>query len=167
MPVELKTKVNFALSLALVALAGIGWLSLRQSQNLTEADRWVSHTRDVLETSESFRSHLSEAGMARRVFLQGDSKQIDVFNAAAKASLADFNALRQQTTDNQQQQKRLDRLEPLVHARLAVLEKSIAAHRLVANDESLQDNLTKQSTSVVAHLAEQTREFENVERELL
>jgi diguanylate cyclase (GGDEF)-like protein len=167
MPVELKTKVNFAISIALAALAGMGWLSLRESQNVTEADRWVSHTRDVLETTASFRSRLSEAGIARRVFLQGDSKQIDVFNAAANATLADFNALRNLTTDNQEQQKRLDHLEPLVHARLAVLEKSIAAHRLVANDESLQDNLTKQSTSVVAHLAEQTREFENVERELL
>jgi len=167
MPVELKTKVNFAISIALAALAGMGWLSLRESQNLTEADRWVSHTRDVLETTASFRPHLSEAGIARRVFLQGDSKQIDVFNAAANATLADFNALRNLTTDNQEQQKRLDHLEPLVHARLAVLEKSIAAHRLVANDESLQDNLTKQSTSVVARLAEQTREFENVERVLL
>jgi diguanylate cyclase (GGDEF)-like protein len=167
MPVELKTKVNFAIGIALAALAGMGWLSLRESRNLTEADRRVSHTRDVLETTASFRSHLSEAAIARRVFLQGDSKQIDVFNAAANASLADFNALRNLTTDNQEQQKRLNRLEPLVHARLDVLEKSIAAHRLVANDESHQDDLTNQSTSVLAHLAEQTREFENVERELL
>ena len=167
MPVELKTKVNFALSLALVALAGIGWLSLRQSQNLTEADRWVSHTRDVLETSESFRSHLSEAGIARRVFLQGDSKQIDVFNAAVSASLADFKTLQALTADNPEQQKRLDRLEPMVHERLSALEKSLAAHRLAANDEALQNNVTNQQTSVVAQLAEQTREFQNVERELL
>src|SRR5580704_19755508 len=103
MPMDLKTKVNFAISLALVALAGMGWLSLKESQNLTEAARWVSHSRDVLETSESFRSHLSEAGIARRIFLQGDRKQIDVFRAAANASLADFNALRQMTTDNHEQ----------------------------------------------------------------
>jgi diguanylate cyclase (GGDEF)-like protein len=164
---DLKTKVNFAISLALVALAGMGWLSLRESQNLTEADRWVSHTRDVLETSESFRSNLSEAGIARRVFLQGDSKQIDVLNAAAKASLADLNALRSLTSDNQEQQKRLDRLEPLVRARLAVLEKSIAAHGPRANDEPLQNDLTNQSTAVLAQIAQQTREFQNVERELL
>jgi CHASE3 domain sensor protein len=143
MPFELKSKVNFAISIALAALAGMGWLSLRESQNLTQADRWVSHTRDVLETSESFRSHLSEAGIARRLFLQGNSKQIDVFKTAADATLADFKALRNLTTDNQEQQKRLDRLEPLVQARLAVLEKSLAAHRLAANDESLQNNLTK------------------------
>jgi diguanylate cyclase (GGDEF)-like protein len=167
MPLELKAKVNFAISIALVALAGMSWLSLRESQNLTEADRWVSHTRDVLETSESFRSHLSEAGMARRVFLQGDNKQIDVFRAAEKASLADFNALRNLTSDNQGQQKRLDRLEPLVHARLAALEKSIAAHRLAANDEALQNNLTSQFTTVVAQIAEQTREFQGIERDLL
>jgi diguanylate cyclase (GGDEF)-like protein len=167
MPFELKSKVNFAISIALAALAGMGWLSLRESQNLTQADRWVSHSRDVLETGESFRSHLSEAGIARRLFLQGDRKQIDVFNTAANASLADFNALRHLTIDNQEQQKRLDRMDPSAQARLAVLEKSIAAHKLAANDDSLQNNLTKQSTSVVAQLAEQMREFENVERELL
>src|SRR5580700_9798916 len=93
MALELKTKVNLAISIALTALAVMGWLSLRESQNLTEADRWVSHTRDVLETSESFRSHLSEAGMARRIFLQGDRKQIDVFRAAANASLGRLQCL--------------------------------------------------------------------------
>jgi CHASE3 domain sensor protein len=81
----------------------MGWLSLRESQNLTEASQWVSHTRDVLETSETFRSHLSEAGIARRVFLQGDGKQIDVFTTAANASLADFKALRNLTADNREQ----------------------------------------------------------------
>src|SRR5580658_6883353 len=177
MALELKTKVNLAISIALTALAVMGWLSLRESQNLTEADRWVSHTRDVLETSESFRSHLSEAGMARRIFLQGDRKQIDVFRAAANASLADFNALRQMTTDNHEQQKRLDRLEPLVHARLAVLEKSITAHRLAADglatnrlavkDAALQTDLTNQSTGILVQIADEMREFQNVERELL
>jgi len=148
-------------------LAVMGWLSLRESQNLAEADRWVSHSRDVLETSESFRSHLSEAGIARRVFLEGDSEQINVFNNAANASLADFNSLRHLTIDNQEQQKRLDRLEPLLHARLAVLEKSIAAHRLAPKNEFLQNQLTNQSTSILVQIAEQTREFQNVERELL
>src|SRR5580704_12803747 len=182
MPMDLKTKVNFAISLALVALAGMGWLSLKESQNLTEAARWVSHTRDVLETSESFRSHLSEAGIARRALLQGDSKQIDAFNAAAHASLADFHSLRNLTIDNREQQKRLDRLEPLVHARLAVLEKSVAAHRLVTDrlaadglatnrlavkDAALQTDLTNQSTGILVQIADEMREFQNVERELL
>jgi len=167
MPLELKAKVNFAISIALTALAVMGWLSLRESQNLAEADRWVSHSRDVLETSESFRSHLSEAGMARRVFLQGDRQQIDAFNNAADASLADFNALRRLTTDNQEQQKRLNRLEPLVHARLTDLAKSIAAHRLLAKDESLQNDLTNQSISLLVQIADQTREFQNVERDFL
>jgi CHASE3 domain sensor protein len=136
MLVELKTKINFAISVALVALAGMGWLSLRENQNLTEAGRWVSHTHEVLETSASLRSHLSEAGIARRMFLQGDSKQVDAFTVAANASITDFNALRSLTRDNPEQQKRLDRLEPLVHSRLAVLSKSIDAHILAANDES-------------------------------
>jgi len=167
MPLELKTRVNLAIGIALVALAGMGWLSLSESHNLTEADRWVSHTHAVLDSDASFRSHLSEAGIARRLFLQGDTKQADVYKVAANASLADFHALRYLTADNPEQQKRIDRLEPLLQKRLALLEKSIAAHKLRANDQALQNDLTNQSIALVAELAEQTREFENVERELL
>src|SRR5579872_4664474 len=129
MPFDLKTKVNFAISLALTALACMGWLSLKEGRNLADADRWVSHTHDVLDTSASFRAHLSEAGIARRLFLQGNSKQVDVFKGAAKGSIADFNKLKNMTVDNKEQQKRLDRLEPLLHARLAFLEKAIAIHK--------------------------------------
>jgi diguanylate cyclase (GGDEF)-like protein len=167
MSIGLKTKANLAIAFALAALAGMGCLSLRANRNVTEADRWVSHTRDVLETSESLRSHISDAGIARRIFLQGDRKQIDVFKSAANVSLADFQALRNLTGDNKEQQQRLDRLAPLIHARLEILKESLAHHQEVANDESLQKDITDQSTILVAQLAEQIRGFENVEKDLL
>jgi diguanylate cyclase (GGDEF)-like protein len=167
MTIGLKTKASLAIGFALIALAGMGWLSLRENRNVTEADRWVSHTRDVLEANASLRSHLSDAGIARRIFLQGDGKQIEVFDTAAKVSLADFAALRAMTSDNNEQRKRLDRLEPLIHARLAVLQKSIIGHQNGANDESLQKNLSDQFTALVAQFVDQVREFETVEKDLL
>jgi diguanylate cyclase (GGDEF)-like protein/PAS domain S-box-containing protein len=167
MSIELKTKANVVIGIALAALAGLGWLSLRENRNLTEGDRWVSHTRDVLDASASLRSHLSDAGIARRIFLQGDRKQIDVFRAAEGASIADFNRLRSLTADKEEQQKRLDRLEPLARARLAAMKKSIAIHLETANDQSVQQDLTDQLTTEAAEFAEQAREFERIEKELL
>lgn len=167
MQIELKTKVNLAMSVALAALAGMAWHALKENQHLTKADRWVSHTHAVLEASASFRSHLSEASIARRMFLQGDSKQFDVVDVAANACLSDFDTLRTLTTDNQEQQRRLNHMEALLRARLSELSQSIDSHAAARHDDTFQNKLSDQSIGVVAQLAEQTREFEGVEKELL
>jgi diguanylate cyclase (GGDEF)-like protein len=164
---DLKTKANIVIAIALTALAAISWLSFRENRHLNEADGWVSHTRDVLETSESLRSHLSDAAIARRLLLQGDLKQIDTFHASESASLTDFETLRRLTSDNPVQQKRLGQLEPIVKARLALLEKSIAIHEQIAHDESSQSNLTDQLTLTVRQFVEREHEFDDVEEEFL
>ncbi len=162
-----KTKANIAIGIALAALAGLGWLSLRENQNLAQADLWVSHTHEVLDTVASMRSHLTDAGLARRMFLQGDSKQIEILDATANAALADFRRLRGETSDNASQQARLERLAPVLQERIALLKKSAFIHSAIARDESLQENLTNQLAPVIAQFAQQSREFENVEKELL
>jgi diguanylate cyclase (GGDEF)-like protein/PAS domain S-box-containing protein len=167
MSIKVKTKANIAIAIALATLAGFGWLSLRESRNLMDADRWVSHTHDVLDVSASLRSHLLDAGVARRIFLQGDSSQVEVFNTAANASLADFNRLNNLTADNKDQQKRLDRMQPLLQARLAGMRKSISVHLEGANDESFQKDIAIQLVNEAAQFAEQAREFDSVEKDLL
>jgi diguanylate cyclase (GGDEF)-like protein/PAS domain S-box-containing protein len=166
-PIESRTKANVAIGLALAALIGMGCLSMLENRNLLEADRWVSHTHEILETSASLRAHLSDAGMARRLFLQGIESQADIFRAASRATLTDFQALRKLTADNGDQQKRLDRLRPIVEDRLAVLEKSITVHTGAKKDEALQKDLTDQSASLLQQFVEQSREFDNVEKDLL
>jgi diguanylate cyclase (GGDEF)-like protein/PAS domain S-box-containing protein len=145
----------------------MGTLSIRENRNLLEANRRVLHTHEVLETSSSLRAHLSDAGIARRLFLQGSKDQAIVFRTASRASLTDFSALRNLTVDNTDQQKRLDGLEPIVEARLALLDQSITAHSEARHDEALQRNLTDQSTRLMQQFVERLRQFDNAERELL
>jgi diguanylate cyclase (GGDEF)-like protein/PAS domain S-box-containing protein len=167
MSLELKTKANIAIGIALAALAGMGWLSLRENRNLAEADQWVAHTHEVLDVSVALHSHLSDAGLARRMFLQGDAKQKDVFNAAVNASMADFSRLRELTRDNPEQQSRLDRLEPVVEARLEILKKSISVYSENPKDDSTQEALTDELIAAAAQFSDQAHEFETVEKELL
>jgi diguanylate cyclase (GGDEF)-like protein/PAS domain S-box-containing protein len=167
MPINVKTKANIAIGIVLATLVSLGWLSLRENHNLIDADRWVSHTHDVLEGSASLRSHLLDAGVARRIFLQGETSQIEVFNAAADASLADFNRLRSLTADNKEQQRRLDGLEPLLHSRLADMKQSISVHLKGDGDESSQKEIGIQLVNEAAQFAEQIKEFDGVEKELL
>lgn len=167
MSLEINKKTNFVIGIALAALAVLGCLSVIESRNLSEADRWVSHTHDVLEAGASLRSHQTDAAIARRFFLQGDKTQSDAFEVAANASLADLHKMRNLTADNRQQQQRVDDLEPLVRARIAMLEKSFSIHQENTNDEAAQQKLTEQLAGSAAQLAEQARSFESVERRLL
>ena len=47
--------------LALMAFVVMVWFSYRESDRLAENNRWVSHTRDVLELSELLPAHLTDA----------------------------------------------------------------------------------------------------------
>ena len=167
MTLSLKTKTNIAFFLALAALATMGWFSFRESRRLAEKDQWVSHTRDILELAESLRSHISDAGTARRVYLLGDPKQLSLFNAANDAALSDFDALRKLTFDNPSQENRLARLEPLVRDRLSILRASIDLHAQTPNDHRQQEALTDQGTKLTAQFVELIHEFTSVERDLL
>lgn len=153
--------------MALATLAAIGGFSIQENRNLLDANRWIFHTHEVLETCGSLRGHLSDAGIARRLFLQGNKNQSSVFRGAASASLMDLNTLRRLTADNADQQRRLDRLEPIITARLALLDKSIAVHADIKNDEALQRDMTDQSARLLQQFTEGSREFEDAERELL
>jgi diguanylate cyclase (GGDEF)-like protein len=164
---SIRSKANIATGVVLAALAGLGWLSLRENQDLAQADRWVSHTHEVLETVSSMRAHFVDAGIARRMFLQGNGKQIETLNATGDAVLADFNRLKSETADNAAQQRRLALLEPVIEQRIALLKKSVSIHSENASDESLQRDFTDQLTIAGARFAQQSREFEDVEKELL
>jgi diguanylate cyclase (GGDEF)-like protein len=164
---SLWVKTNVVFFLALTLLATLGAFSWKESRRLAEKDKWISHTRDVLETSESLRSHLSDAGGARRAYLiREDPKQAEAFNAAKNLALSDFEALRKLTTDPLQQ-ARLDQVEPLVRSRLAIFEASIRLEKRNPNDTKTQDIYTDQGGAVATPFIDKIHEFEAIERELL
>lgn len=78
---SLRSKTNIAIFFVLAALATMAGFSFRESRRLADKDRWVSHTRDVLEMSESLRSHLADAGAARRAYTSGTTKYLADFNS--------------------------------------------------------------------------------------
>jgi diguanylate cyclase (GGDEF)-like protein len=146
----------------------MGGFSWREGQRLAEQDRWVSHTRDILELSEALRSHLADAAAARRDYLPlKGSKQIDLFNQAVATSLSDFDRLRAATVDNPVQQSRLRDLEPLIQNRIAIWKESIALRQQNSDDRAAQENFTNQSIPLGNQTVDLLREFEAVERDLL
>jgi diguanylate cyclase (GGDEF)-like protein/PAS domain S-box-containing protein len=168
MSLSLKSKTNIAFFLALITLAIIGWFSFQGNRSTEEKDHLVSHSRDVLEASELLRSHIAHAGAARRAYsLWGDSKQIDAFSLASKSALADFATLRKLTADSAEQQLSLAQMEPLMKARLSLLEESVELHRRTRDNPKQQDAFTDQSARLSTQFTELIDEFDRAERVLL
>ncbi|HUZ06117.1 MAG TPA: CHASE3 domain-containing protein, partial [Candidatus Paceibacterota bacterium] len=122
--VENKIVLGFAASV--LALVGIGWISYRTTTNLVGAENWVSHTYQVIATLESGRAILTDVETAQRGYLlTGDASFLeDCTNAQAQVD-AWINKLRNSISDNPGQLQRLEKLEPLISQRLAVLNDRI------------------------------------------
>ncbi len=90
---SLRSKTNIAILFVLAALATMAGFSVRESRRLTDKDRRVSHTRDVIEMSESPCPTLLMRERRGGLHL-GDQKDLADFNAANKLVLTDFTTLR-------------------------------------------------------------------------
>jgi len=165
---SLKDKANIAFIVALMTLAIIGWFSFQRNRSTEEKDELVSHSRDVLEASEAFRSHVYDAAAARRAYvLWRDPKQAEAFSQAYKLALADFARLGKLTADNTEQQINLTQIKPLMNARLSLLNESVELHQRSQDDEKQQNALNDQSARISTQLTELIDVFDRAERGLL
>ncbi|MBZ5696868.1 MAG: CHASE3 domain-containing protein [Acidobacteriia bacterium] len=165
-----RTKTNIALALVLLALASIGLVSLRETSQLVRGEERVAHSREVLETSASMSSHLSDAIAARRGYLlSGNPQQPDIFAKASQATLTDLKYLGRITADNSTQQERLAALEPLIRNRLETLSQSIELHRTSGSDadREAQAVMSKHGSELADQISELFRGFHDTESELL
>jgi diguanylate cyclase (GGDEF)-like protein/PAS domain S-box-containing protein len=164
----LKNKTNITFIVALITLALVGWFSIEGNRRTEEKDHLVSHGRDVIEASEQLRSHIYDASVARRAYtLWGDAAQIDAFNLASKAALADFATLYKLTADSAQQQISLAQMEPLIKARLSLLKESVELHERTRDDSKQQELFNDQSTKMATEITDLVDKFARAERGLL
>jgi diguanylate cyclase (GGDEF)-like protein/PAS domain S-box-containing protein len=164
----MKNRTNIAFFVALATLVIIAWFSFQRNRSTEEQDQLVSHSRDVLEASEMFRSHVYDAAAARRAYtLWRDPIQSDAFSKAYKSALADFTQLRKLTADNVEQHTSLTEIEPLMTARLSILKESVELHQRSTDDAKQQEALNDQGARISAQLSEHLDVFDRAERKLM
>ena len=122
--VENKILVGFGASVA--ALAVIGWLAYRTTNQFITTDKLVAHSYEVIATLESGRAMLTDAEARQRAFLlTGDDRFLkDSQNAQAQINEW-LGKVRTLTADNPEQQRRLAGLESVIWQRMAVLTSRI------------------------------------------
>ncbi|GEA86715.1 methyl-accepting chemotaxis protein [Cellulomonas cellasea] len=113
-------------AVALVLLAVIGVVSFTNTQKLVENSGWVAHTHQVLNGTDAILSSLKDAETGQRGYLiTGVDGYLAPYTAAQADVTEHIDAVRALTSDNAEQQGRLDDLEPLVAAKFEEMQQTI------------------------------------------
>jgi signal transduction histidine kinase len=144
----------------LILVAALSYRSILQS----DQDRaWVIHTHQVLEQVDAVETDLLNAETGERGFiLTGESSFLDPYTAGLSRVDLDLATLRQLTSDNQVQQRNLQRVEPLISERLQMLRDRVEVRKesgLVTGAEIVRQGPGKQHMDKIrAQLADMKTE---------
>ncbi|HEY8088169.1 MAG TPA: CHASE3 domain-containing protein [Polyangiaceae bacterium] len=125
-------KIAGGFALAVVLLAAVGAVAYRSIGTLTQTSYQVTHTRQVLEHLAAALSLLKDAETGQRGFvITGDEAFLEPYQHGISSIAATLKELRELTSDNPNQQRRLDEVEPLVATKLTELKRAIDLRRSV------------------------------------
>jgi CHASE3 domain sensor protein len=145
----------------------VGWQSYRNTARFAEAAEWRKHTYEVLRNLDETVGRLVDAETGQRGYLlTGEEAYLEPYRATIKSIDQTIGNLKNLTSDNPNQQKRIQILEPLVGKKLTELQRTIdlrkneglaAANRVVL--ESSGKHWMDQIRGVVAEMANEEEDL--------
>lgn len=119
---------GFVVAAAILVFAG--WESYRNTTRFAEASDWQKHTYEVLRTLDETVARLVDAETGQRGYLlTGNEAYLEPYREAIKNLDQAARHLKDLTSDNPNQQKRIQALEPLTEKKLAELQRTIDLRR--------------------------------------
>ena len=116
----------------------VGYLQWRSVIDYRAAREAATHTRMVLLNLESFLAGMNDAETGQRGYLLTHKESyLEPYNEALLRIPVLLQTLRELTSDNAVQQKNLDRLEPLVTAKLDELAHTVALEKSLDHSGAL------------------------------
>lgn len=153
---------------ALLVVCLNAWMAIRSVRILDEAQYWVSHTWQVMNTAERLMGSMKDAETGNRGYLlTGNPEYLEPYARATRELPDEINQLASLTSDNPHEQARISILRGIVSKRLQNLQTGIDERR---NGETNEANLLVQSGTGEAemdHLRALANDMENEERGLL
>jgi signal transduction histidine kinase len=144
-----KTKLAAGIGTALAVLAFLGVLSYGSILRSRRDIQWVTHTHLVLEKIDGVMAAVTDAETGQRGFIITlDESYLQLYNDAFERAQQGQNELRTLTSDNPVQQRNLDRLAPVINARLAEMRDRIEIRKkdgLEAAVKAIQEGSGKKS----------------------
>jgi PAS domain S-box-containing protein len=158
---------------ATIVLLTVGWESHANTKRLAEAAAWQNHTYKVLNTLDETVARLDDAETGQRGYLlTGQDAYLEPYNRAIANLGPLVGHLKRLTSDNVNQQKRIQALEPLVEKKLAELHGTIDLYRKagpsVAHDVVIEGSgkrLMDQMRALIAAMANEEKELLEIRTE--
>ena len=165
--IKIGTKIAASFTLGLAIFSVIAALSYQGIQRLIDASEREAHTYDVLVQLKLLDGEFKGAESGNRGYLlSGEAAYLEPYDQAIVRLNQVLRTLRELTTDNPNQQQRLDELEPLIRDRVALMQKRIDLRR--QGIEPLQQNLPRGAGLRLSNQIEQIlNRMEQEERTLL
>lgn len=161
-------KIATGFALAFLLLLGIGIVAYRGISALTSTNQLVTHTHQVLEHIADVFSLLKDAETGQRGFvITGDETFLEPYQAGVNNVQAVVKELRELTSDNQNQQKRIDQAEPLIAAKFAELKQTIDLRRKAGFEETAKIVRGGEGKKFMDDLRTILAQMEREERDLL
>ena len=162
------TKLGSGFALGMVIIVAIAIHTQVLMQQLSEANRRVVHTHQVLEGLERLVSLLKDAETGQRGFLlTGEGRYLEPYTAASGRIPRQLDALFSLTGDNPAQQESLRRARKLADAKLAELDETIQLRRKSGPQAALQVVRSDRGQRIMDDLRAVMNEMETREQELL
>jgi methyl-accepting chemotaxis protein len=161
-------KIAAGFALAFLLLAIIGGVAYRSISALTSTSQSVTHTHQVLEHVADVLSLLKDAETGQRGYIiAGDETFLEPYQTGTSNVHTVIKDLRELTADNANQQSRIDKLEPLVAAKLAELKQTVELRRKGNLEEATKIVRGGEGKRYMDDLRSILSQMEHEERDLL
>jgi len=130
MPLSLTRKIRSGYGIAFLLLLISYFLIFFTSQKLAKETEWVTHSHTVINNLESIKSEITSAETGVRGYMITKQERFLLpYNTGSKNVMPVFENLRRLSNDNQDHQKKLNLVGPLLQERLSILSNSITNFR--------------------------------------
>jgi methyl-accepting chemotaxis protein len=124
------TKIGSGFVLVSVIVLIVGAAAYRTINKLTDTAYWVNHTYKVLNNLDGVLTAMINAETGQRGYAISNKQVfLEPYIWGTAAAEKDIQQVRELTTDNPSEQRRLDELEPMVAQQLAMLKEHVDAEK--------------------------------------
>ncbi|PHJ66530.1 histidine kinase [Nostoc linckia z18] len=160
--------VGGGFSLALLLISVVAATSYLSIQRLTAQKQWVVHTQQVTESIARVPIHLGNAESAQNSYIFTENTLYrEAYKQQKQKVYQLLKDMRRLSSDNPNQQKRLDTLEPLVAEKFSLLEQSIDLFKEKSLDKATQRSIVDRSVEIGKQIQAISQAIENKEKTLL
>jgi methyl-accepting chemotaxis protein len=161
-------KIAAGFTMAFLLLLGIGAVAYRSITSLTNTNQLITHTYKVLEDVAEVLSLLKDAETGQRGYvITGDDAFLEPYQTGIAGVSNMLKDLRELTSDNAHQQKRIDEAEPLIAAKLAELKLTIDLRRKGNLDETTKFVRSAEGKKIMDNLRRFLDQMDHEETDLL